>query len=134
MKPKIKIKRKIKRIYKYLIYLTILSIGILMAFYHLSDIGNDILLSVYGLIFMLISFLLFNKAIMISFESTNKMAFIQVVMINVFLKMAGILAIIVLYYKIVKPDSKMIIIPFMIIYLVFTVFETIYSYKLANKN
>jgi hypothetical protein len=62
------------------------------------------------------------------------MAFIQIVIVNVFLKMAGILAIVVLYWKIVKPDSKMIIIPFMIIYLIFSVVETIFTYKLANKN
>lgn len=132
MKPKIK--RKINRIYKYLFFLSTLSIPGLMALYYLSEIGSDIFLSFLGLIFMLVSSFVFFKAIYRSLNSTNKMAFIQIVMVNVFLKMAGILAIVVLYWKIAKPESKMIIIPFMIIYLVFSVVETIFTYKLANKN
>ena len=38
------------------------------------------------------------------------------------------------YYKIYKPESKIIIIPFLLIYAIFTIFETVFSYKIAKEN
>ena len=125
---------KINRILNYLFILAILGFAILILLYFYSGIGKDIMLSVLGLTFMFISSVLFVIAIRNSFKSTNKMAFIQVTMANVFLKIIGILVIVVVYYKIYKPESKIIIIPFLLIYAIFTIFETVFTYKIAKEN
>lgn len=56
-------------------------------------------------------------------ESSNKNNFINVVMISVFLKMMLSLIMLFVYTKTVKPESKGFLIPFFIIYLVFTSLE-----------
>jgi hypothetical protein len=125
---------KIKRILNYLFILAILSFAVLTLLYFYSGIGKDIMLSGLGLAFMFFSSVLFVIAIRNSLKSTNKMAFIQVTMANVFLKIIGILVIVVVYYKIFKPDSKIIILPFLLIYAIFTIFETVFTYKIAKEN
>ncbi len=102
--------------------------------YLFSEIGRDIILSIFGLGFMVLSSLLLIIATKKALNSTNKMAFIQITMVNVFLKIAGLLTIVVVYFKIFKPESKIIIIPFLLIYLVFSVFETLFTYKIAKEN
>ncbi len=56
--------------------------------------------------------------------STNKNLFINVVLIFMFGKMALSVLLIVLYTKLLEPDTKLFFIPFIIVYLFYTIFET----------
>lgn len=119
--------------WKYLGFISIITALSLVIINQIDVFKPDILLSIIGLIFMIVTtaglYLLSQKAI----ASPNKMAFIQLVMGNVLFKLVFIMMIVALYFKLVKPESKLFILPFIIIYFIFTIFETIFIYKIANK-
>ena len=119
--------------WKYLGFISIITALSLVVIYQFEVFQTDILLSIVGLIFMMVTtaglYLLSQKAI----ASTNKMAFIQLVMGNVLFKLVFIITIVAVYFKFVNPESKLFVLPFMIIYFIFTVFETAFIYKIANK-
>jgi putative effector of murein hydrolase len=56
--------------------------------------------------------------------SSNKNSFTQFVMITVFAKMALTMAVLVAYLKMAEPTSKYFILPFFVVYLAFTIYET----------
>jgi len=119
--------------WKYLGFLTIVVSISLIFIYQYEVFKKDILLSVIGLVFMVAAtgglYLAATKAI----NSTNKMAFIQLVMVNVFFKLVFVMGIVATYYKLAKPETKLFILPFLSIYFIFTIFETIFVYKISNK-
>lgn len=115
----------------YYLFINILVISGIIISYFFSIIGKGILLSVYGFVFMALTSWFYLYKLMKSANSTNKNIFIQTVMVNIFVKMVSILMIVVIYYKIYNPKDKVIIIPFLVIYLLYSVFETYFSYKLA---
>jgi hypothetical protein len=60
-------------------------------------------------------------------KASNKNAgnlFLYIIIINVFVKLLGSFAIVYLYVELKAPDSRLFIIPFLLIYFVFTIFET----------
>jgi hypothetical protein len=120
--------------WKYLGFLSIVTAIVLVIVYQIDVFKPDILLSILGLVFMASSaaglYIASKKAI----ASTNKMAFIQLVMGNVVFKLVFILGIVATYFKLVKPETKLFVVPFMIIYFIFTIFETIFIYKISNNN
>ncbi len=120
--------------WKYLGFISIVISTLLIVISRLEIFKKDILLSVIGLVFMIVATGGFYFAAQKAISSTNKMAFIQLVMANVFFKMIFVMGIVAAYFKIAKPQTKYFIIPYMSIYFIFTIFETIYVYKLSNKN
>ena len=56
-------------------------------------------------------------------RSTSPYRFVQLVMGLMILKMVVCVAIVVIYVESVRPDSEMFIVPFLFIYLIFTIFE-----------
>ena len=120
--------------WKYLGFLSLVMFISLIAIYQVDIFKKDILLSIIGLVFMIAATSGFYFAAQKAITSTNKMAFIQLVMGNVFFKMVFVMGIVAAYFKIAKPQTKYFIIPYMSIYFIFTIFETIYVYKLSNKN
>lgn len=65
-------------------------------------------------------------------RSADKNLFLQQVLLTTFMKMALCIFIIVGYFKLAAPETKMYAIPFLMIYLVFTIFETYFMMKLSN--
>jgi ABC-type transport system involved in Fe-S cluster assembly fused permease/ATPase subunit len=47
--------------------------------------------------------------------------------------MLGIGLIAVLYFRLSDVGSKMVILPFLAIYILFTILETVYAYRIAQK-
>ena len=66
-------------------------------------------------------------------KSKIKNQFIHLVLYNVFIKIIFAFALIFIYVKATDPASKYFIIPFVIAYFVFTVFETYYMSIQARK-
>lgn len=65
-------------------------------------------------------------------KSTNIHTFSSVVLGVIFIKMVFILMMIVVYKKIANPESLWFVIPFFLIYLVFTIFE-VYFMNILGK-
>lgn len=64
--------------------------------------------------------------------SSDKNLFLQQVLLTTSAKMALCLFVIVGYFKLAEPTSKMYAIPFLIVYLIFTIFETYFMMKLSK--
>ena len=83
-------------------------------------------------LFINITFLMFflgKRAII----SPNKMLFSNLSMGFIFFKMVMSLMIIVAFKKMTHPASNLFIVPFFIVYLTFTIFETYLMLKLTHK-
>ena len=64
--------------------------------------------------------------------SPNRNSFTLFIMGAVFIKMMLTMAVLVVYLKFAEPASKYFILPFLTVYLVFTVFETYFLMKIAK--
>ncbi len=63
----------------------------------------------------------------------DRQIFISVTMINMFLRMAGSVILLVIYKNVFHPPNNKFIISFLIIYVIFTIFETYFMVSLADK-
>lgn len=122
-----------KRIFSLVLILTIFSLLGILLLYFFSGLGKDIMLSVIGLAFMLISALIFIPAFSRSVVSSDLSRFLKVFMIKSFVKIAGVILIAVLYFRFVGVGSKIAVLPFLAVYLLYTSLETVYAYKIAQK-
>ncbi len=64
--------------------------------------------------------------------SADKNLFLQQVMATTFIKMLFCIIIVIGYFKLAMPPTKMYAVPFLIIYLIFTIFETYFMMKLSK--
>lgn len=53
----------------------------------------------------------------------DKTLFVQIVMINTMMKMFASVLLVIGFYYVQKPDTTKFIIPFIVVYLIFTIFE-----------
>lgn len=70
-------------------------------------------------------------------KSSNKFAFSHLIMSSMMLKMMLSVVIVMMYRKMMQPDSHLFILPFFLIYFISTIFETYFMVKIAktpNKN
>jgi hypothetical protein len=65
-------------------------------------------------------------------ESENKYGFIRLVIVSVMFKIVLVLVMMALYVKIAVPENRYFVLPVIVIYLMFSVFETYVLYRLAN--
>ncbi len=65
-------------------------------------------------------------------RSKSKYRFIQLMMILILFKMVICIGLVVAHVKINQPDSKLFVLPFLAIYLIFTMFEIYVLEKLAR--
>lgn len=80
--------------------------------------------SLFGiLVFTLICILFYFLADYFSRHSNDK-AFMTLIFINFFVKLVAVLALPVAYFNISKPSSGVFVLPFIVIYVCFTIFET----------
>ena len=65
-------------------------------------------------------------------QSSNKYAFVRLVMINMMIKMFVSVIIIVAYTRLVEIDTNLFVLPFFIAYVLYTTFETYFLYQLSK--
>jgi hypothetical protein len=64
--------------------------------------------------------------------SKSNYRFIQLMMILILVKMFVCIGLVVAYVKISSPDSKLFVLPFLTIYLIYTIFEIFVLQKIAR--
>ena len=67
-------------------------------------------------------------------KSTNKYQFIQVLIMIIMGKMFLSVGIILLYMKLMNPTNKSFVLPFLLIYLIYTAFEVYFLEKIARED
>ena len=66
-------------------------------------------------------------------KSENKMLFHNLIIITIFAKMFLSVFVLLIYKKIFQPETKNFTLPFFLVYFIFTIFETYFMVKLAQK-
>lgn len=66
-------------------------------------------------------------------KSADKYFFSNLIMPFTFIKMFFSVAGLVVYKKLYHPDTKYFLLPFFVVYFVFTIFETYFMVKIGNK-
>lgn len=79
-------------------------------------------------IIAIVVYYLANKAI----NSSNKYSFLNIVVLNLFMKIMASFVLVLIYVKLTSPTDKWYIIPVMMNYLIFTIFETYFLSKAAK--
>lgn len=82
--------------------------------------------------FILISFVIY-KLIAFSLKSENPTLFSQVFLLVTFFKMMLSILLVIIYFIIVRPTNLYFVIPFLINYAIFTVFEVSFMIKMAKQ-
>ncbi len=116
--------------------LTILSILLSISVYVLNIVPTFAAHSLFSwsvlAFFILLSIVMFFVG-QKSAAKDNKNRFTNTVLMFTFVKLvAGVLAILI-YYLNIKPESKLFIVPFFVIYFAFTIFESYFMMKLAKQ-
>ena len=83
-------------------------------------------------LFVAISFLLYFLGTQAA-KSSNKLLFNNVIIASVFFKMMAAIVVLVVYKKMYHPQNNAFLIPFFIVYLRFSVFETNFMIKLSHQ-
>ena len=117
---------------KLLIFLTFLVL-VLSVVHSFESQADTILLSVMAVVlFTLLSIGLFI-ALKISVKSTNKQLFISYTLINMLVRMVVSIVLLLVYREIFKPVDGKFVLPFLVIYVLFTIFETSFMLKIADE-
>lgn len=96
-----------------------------------TNLAEYVDLGVYSAIaFSILSIVIYIMTKMIS-SSEKKTIFIQLIMLNMLSKMTFSAIIVYIYYVVKSPSNGMFIIPFLIVYILFTVFETYFMNEQA---
>lgn len=65
-------------------------------------------------------------------KGSNKNSFLNIVVLNLFMKIIASFILVAVYIKMTSPEDKMYLIPITINYLIFTIFETYFLSKAAK--
>jgi len=84
--------------------------------------------SMFAFLSIILYFLLYN-----SVKSPNKQLFISITLANMLIKMVCSIVLLLIYRAVHHPADGKFIVPFLIIYLIFTIFETYFMIRLADK-
>jgi hypothetical protein len=124
---------KEKHFYTQLSGVTALSIVGLLLCYFFTPARPYILLGIIGLLFFIgLSILIYLLANRIA-KSKNLNAFTHLIMYNLMAKLFLSFIIVIVYYYIVKPDERLFILPYILVYLIFTIFEAVFLSRQARK-
>lgn len=83
------------------------------------------------LIFFVFSVIVYVAA-NLSVDSPNRTRFIGLTISNMLGKMLISVAVVLIYHKVKNPSNTLFIIPFLSIYIIFTIFETHFLIQIAN--
>ena len=122
-----------KQFYFQLVNVSMVSIIALVLCYSFLPISQYILLGIIGLLFFIILSVFVFKVAGRMARSRDLNAFTRLIMYNLMIKLFLSFAIIWLYYSIVKPDERLFILPYIVIYLIFTIFEAMFLSKQARQ-
>ena len=115
-----------------LLLLTVVLTGAVMALQLIPSLSSFIgfyLISI-GFFFLLSLVMFFTSAR--AALSKDKNAFTRLIMVFTMAKLFLTVIIVIVYQQVVKPEGVLFILPFFIIYIAYTVFETIFMTKLGK--
>ena len=96
--------------------------------------GDHSILGVIGLVFFtLLSILIFTLAKKLS-DANDLNAFTRLIMYNLLIKLFFSFVIVIIYHKLADPQERFFVVPFIAIYLIFTIFEALFMSRQARQH
>ncbi len=118
-----------KQFFLQLLLSSVVSISLVFGLSLAMDISDYFDLSWMTLIFFIfLSIVIFYLGKNAS-KSKNQFLFMNIIVMNMFVKMLLSFAIILMYVQLKEPENKLFVVPFFIIYFIFTAFETYFMTK-----
>ncbi len=94
---------------------------------------NNVYVSVYSISMFTVLSLLLYLFLYKSVKSPNKQLFISITLMNMLIKMTCSIVLLLIYKANYHPVNGKFIIPFLLVYLFFTIFETYFMVNLADQ-
>jgi hypothetical protein len=121
--------------YKYLIIIVVLT----NACYWLLCSTNDEFISYQNLFWTSQGFFILLSVASFYFgkqavHNPNKNVFFRFMMLFIFFRLVASAAIVITYFNLYQPPSKLFLIPFFMAYLAFTIFEVFFLSKIGREN
>ena len=123
----------VKSFIKNLILSSIVAFVLLLATQFFIDIKEHLSFIIAAYLFFVVFCIFIYWMAQRSSSSRAGEYFLYIVVINVFVKLIASFMMVFVYARYAEPSNKWFVIPFLIIYLVFTVFET-YFLSIQAKN
>ena len=121
-----------RRFFFQLVMITLGVFGVLLLLRFVPLFAPHFLFAVISLgVFFLLSAVMYFFAVRAA-VSKDKNAFTRLIMGFSFAKMLPVIILVVVYKKIQNPEDGFFLIPFFLIYVVFTIFETVFMTKLGK--
>jgi Na+/H+-dicarboxylate symporter len=115
-----------KQFYVQLFFVSALCAGLLVGSYYIDSLAPYIDLGVIGLIFFIIlSVVIFRLSNSLA-KSKNLNAFTHLILYNLMIKLFLSFVIVITYYYLYKPENRLFIVPYIVVYLIFTIFEAVF--------
>ena len=89
-------------------------------------------LSILSCLFFIFFSILIYVVGVLAARNSNKHLFTNVIIGFVFSKMLLSIVLVIAYHRLLEPSSNLFLIPFFIVYLVYTIFETYFMIKLGK--
>ena len=80
------------------------------------------------MVITVVLFFLANRAL----QSSNPYSFIRLIIVSIMTKILLVLALIVVYIKLITPDNRLFVLPVLGVYLIYSIFETMVLYRIAS--
>ena len=98
-------------------------------FPHFALLNFSLICITFFVVFTVLAFRLHLMAV----KSDDKTLFSRIFMVSIFLKLMGCILLVIGHILINKPETYHFVLPFFLIYIVYTIFETLYISRLAKK-
>lgn len=122
-----------KQFYWQLFFVSLLSGTLVACSAYIPSLASYVNLGIIGLIFFIIlSILIFQLANRMA-RSKNLNAFTHLILYNLMLKLFMSIVIVIIYYYVYKPENRLFIVPYALVYLIFTIFEAIFLSSQARQ-
>jgi len=107
---------------------------LVLVFLHSFESQSDTaILSIMTVVLFTILSIVLYIALRISVKSTNKQLFISYTILNMIIRMVISIGLLLMYREIYKPVDGKFVLPFLVIYILFTIFETSFMLKIADE-
>jgi len=107
---------------------------LVLVFLHSFESQSDTaILSIMTVVLFTILSIVLYIALRISVKSTNKQLFISYTILNMIIRMVMSIGLLLMYREIYKPVDGKFVLPFLVIYILFTIFETSFMLKIADE-
>ena len=117
--------------------LSFLTLGLgllLLGFHQFPAFQADYELSLLSCLFFVFFSILIYLVGYLAAQNSNKHLFTNVIIAFVFSKMFLSIILVVAYHRLMEPSSNHFLIPFFVVYLFYTIFETHFMIKLGKMN